>query len=281
MNSLTNLLDRIPVDTLVRLLGVGVPLIAVLVLGNVALSFIERAAVRHSRKRGLELRARYSVSVLRYLLATVAIIVAAFSFAGSWTGLGVSLGVIAAAAGFALQRPAASVAAWIAILVKKPFLIGDRIAVGTIARGDVIDLTLTHITLAEVGRWGSEDVSGRTIIVPNNVIFELPVIRYGDADDLVLTEVEFTISYASPVAKARDIAESIAIELAGPDCGAHTRIKIAENGVRMELRFNAQVAQANRLTSDVSERILSAFAETSDVRMAYARMDVQVVSAEA
>ena len=110
MNSLTNLLDRIPVDTLVRLLGVGVPLIAVLVLGNVALSFIERAAVRHSRKRGLELRARYSVSVLRYLLATVAIIVAAFSFAGSWTGLGVSLGVIAAAAGFALQRPAASVA---------------------------------------------------------------------------------------------------------------------------------------------------------------------------
>lgn len=276
MNALSSFMQRIPLDTLFRIVSVLVPLFIVLLIGNIILSYIERAALRHAGKHGQEMRARYSIRILRYAFAFIAIIVAAFSFAGSWTGLGVSLGVIAAAAGFALQRPAASIAAWLAILVKKPFLIGDRISIGTIARGDVLDLTLTHIVLAEVGRWGAEDVSGRTIIVPNNVIFELPVTRYGDADDQIMGEVEFTVTYESDLAKARLLAEEAATAVVGN--AAFSRIRLAENGVLIQVRFEAPVADANMLTSAISEKILIAYSAEPSVSIAYARMEVQMVS---
>ncbi len=36
------------------------------------------------------------------------------------------------------------------VIIKRPFEIGDRIIIGDV-RGDVIDLTLTHIYISEIG----------------------------------------------------------------------------------------------------------------------------------
>jgi len=277
MQAVYELLNRIPVSTLVRVASVAIPVLVALLIGNLLISVAERAALKRAGKRGQDLRVRSAIRLLRYLLAGSVLLIGAISYAGSWTGLGVSLGVVAAAAGFALQRPAASVAAWLTILLKKPFAIGDRIAIGEIARGDVIDLTLTHITLAEVGRWGAEDVSGRTVLVPNNVIFELPVTRYGSGTTRILGEVQFTVTYQSSVQRARELAEAIALETAGPKAKPHTRLKLADSGVTLELRFDVAVADANRVSSEISELILEAYRKEDEVELAYNRLDVQVL----
>ncbi len=277
MESFTSYLDRIPVESLLRITAVVMPLIFVLVLGNLVLSLVERTAGAQSSKRRSAVHVRQAIRIFRYIFIALVILVGAFSYSGSWTGLGVSLGVMAAAAGFALQRPAASVAAWFTILVKRPFGIGDRIVIGTIARGDVLDVTLTHISLAEVGRYGAEDVSGRTILVPNNVIFELPVTRYGDGEDTVLGEVELTVTYDSNVKRAREIAEEVASSVSGADSRAHTRVKLTDNGVLMEIRYDVKVRAANRVASEISEGILDAIRQEEDIQLAYARMDVRMV----
>lgn len=280
MNDLAQYLSRIPVETFVRIVAIVIPLSIALIVGNIVLSFVERAAVMHAGKHDHEARARYAVKILRYLFAFLAIAIGAFMYAGSWTGLGIGLSVLVAAMGFALQRPAASIAGWITILFKKPFLIGDRISIGTIAKGDVVDLTLTHITLAEVGRWGAEDVSGRTVLVPNNMIFDYPVTRYGNAETRIMTEVEFTVTFDSDLARARTLAEGIATEAAGKASKAHTRVKIAELGILIEVRFTASVQNANRMSSEVTERILEALRDEKAVALAYSK-DVRVVEHKA
>lgn len=277
MEVIVEYLQRIPVGTLVKVVAVALPLTFVLVVGNLVLALIARTAGASTRKKKQAIRIRQTVHILRYIFIALVILVGAFSYTGSWTGLGVSLGVIAAAVGFALQRPAASVAAWFTILFKKPFQIGDRILIGTIARGDVLDVTLTHIYLAEVGRYGAEDVSGRTILVPNNVIFEMPITRYGDAEDTVLGEVELTVTYDSDIKRAREIAETVAAEISGSDSRAHTRVKLTDSGVLMEIRYDVRVRSANRIASEISEGILEAIRNEPGISLAYQRMDVRVV----
>src|SRR3989344_242908 len=85
-----------------------------------------------------------------YLVVGLGLIVALLSYSGSWTGLGITLGLFSAALGFALQRPITGVAAWVMLDIKRPFEIGDRIIVSGV-RGDVADVTLTHIYVREIG----------------------------------------------------------------------------------------------------------------------------------
>lgn len=276
--TLKTILRKLAIDEkmLVHIVSVALPLLLVFVIGMFIIRAVERGAMQRANKDDVG-RIRQGARIVRYLFIAALAVIASFSFAGSWTGLGVSLGVVAAAMGFALQKPAASVAAWLTILLKRPFRIGDRIAIGSLAKGDVTELTLTHLYLAEVGRLGAEDISGRTIMLPNSVIFEQPLIRYGKAKDRILNEVEFTITYDSDLKKARALAESLALEIGGAKAEPHTRIKLGESGILIEVRFQAPVAEANRMSSDLAQEIVLACKQSKDVTLAFHRVDVALI----
>ena len=52
--------------------------------------------------------------------------------------------------GWSLQRPVTDIAAWLMVMIKRPFKIGDRIIIRGV-RGDVLEISPTHILLGEVG----------------------------------------------------------------------------------------------------------------------------------
>jgi len=108
----------------------------------------------------------------RYLWLAVIFIFALISLSGSLLSLGISAAFLGMILGWSLQAPVTGIAAWLMIVVKRPFKIGDRVIIAGII-GDVVDITLTHIVLDQVGGTiGGEEKSGRGVLIPNAILFQ-------------------------------------------------------------------------------------------------------------
>ncbi len=68
------------------------------------------------------------------------------------------LGLLSAGLAIALKDMVANFAAWIFIIWRKPFEVGNRIQIGDKA-GDVIDLRPFQFTILEIGNWVKADQS--------------------------------------------------------------------------------------------------------------------------
>ncbi len=137
------------------------------------------------------------INMVKYVFILIFLIVLAFSYSGSWAELGLVAGLLTAAAGLALSKPLSGIVAWLVMVTKRPFEIGDRIMIGDV-KGDVKDITLTHILLDEVGGTiDGEERSGRTVIVPNSTLFEEKIINYTAHDDFILDEINTLVTYES------------------------------------------------------------------------------------
>ena len=80
--------------------------------------------------------------------------------------------------GWSLQAPVTGIAAWLMLILKHPFKIGDRVIIAGIT-GDVMDITLTHVILNQVGGTvSSEERSGRGILIPNAILFAQTITNY-------------------------------------------------------------------------------------------------------
>ena len=222
--------------------------------------------------------------VLEYFFLVMLVIFAIFSYVGSWAGLGIGLGLFTAALGFALQRPIAGVVAWLIIVLRKPFSIGDRISVDN-ATGDVIDITLTHIHLGEVGgNLLGYDSTGRIILVPNFNIFEKNVINYTMYDDFIVDQVIVTVTYESDIDKATkiilDSANKCLKELKPKERPfprfekPYTRLAFQASGVDIKLRYSAPVRRLQELSSEVTKEIYNRFKKTKNVEFAYPHTEV-------
>ena len=81
-------------------------------------------------------------SVWKFVIAVFVVI----ALSGSLKILGLSAAFLGMMLGWSLQAPVTGIAAWLMIVLKRPFKIGDRIIIGGII-GDVMDVTLTHVIL--------------------------------------------------------------------------------------------------------------------------------------
>jgi small-conductance mechanosensitive channel len=123
---------------------------------------------------------RYNVGRIVRLAegVVIAFIVISALFA-NWYTAAVSLGIVSAILGFALQTPISSFIGWVYILVKHPYRVGDRIQIGS-ATGDVIDVGYLDTTLWEFGGpyVSTDHPSGRIIKFPNANVLSEPVYNY-------------------------------------------------------------------------------------------------------
>ncbi|MBU3924205.1 MAG: mechanosensitive ion channel family protein [Nanoarchaeota archaeon] len=196
------------------------------------------------------------------------------SYFKSWTGIGVFLGLLTAGLGFALQRPITGVAAWLMMTIKRPFSIGDRIIIGDV-RGDVYDITLTHIYLDEVGAGiSSGEVTGRNIMIPNYLFFEQNIINYTLTNDFVLSSMDVSITYESDLDKAIEIIERVAGECISEIKEKHkdvpyTRISMAESSMIISLKFYVPARQMMELKSKITKKVYDSIKNEKDVEIAY------------
>ena len=187
-----------------------VPLV-VFIIFNFLLNVAKRELLKKARTKKQITNIDLFHKMAKYSLFLLLIIVAAFSYIGSWTGIGISVGFLSVIVAWTLMRPLLGVVAWLTLVIKRPVSIGDRVKIGDV-KGDVEDITLTHIYVRETGSLvhGSEDVSGSLAIIPNAFLFEQSITNYTDKDNYVLDEVSFTITYESDIDKASKIATDVA-----------------------------------------------------------------------
>ena len=115
-------------------------------------------------------------------IAYVTWLVAALLVASIWVEglrqLGTFLGLFSAGVAIALKDVIVDLAGWLVIVTKPPFVLGDRVQISG-HRGDVVDISVLHFTLLEIGNWVEADQStGRVVRIPNSKILTEPIANY-------------------------------------------------------------------------------------------------------
>ena len=170
--------------------------------------------------------------------------------------------------GFALQSPISGVAAWAMVAVKRPFRVGDRVLFPTLnLLGDVLDIGFMYTTLNQVGgSIGSEEAIGRSILIPNAMLFSQVAINYTPKQQMpyFLDEVIIRLTFDSDW----DIAEKILLDAARKVSGevirqTHTepyiRSDIYDYGVYMRLRYMTPAWERPRMAHEILKEIFREF----------------------
>lgn len=128
------------------------------------------------------------------------------------TSLGTFFGLLSAGIAIALKDLLASVAAWLFIIARKPFMIGDRIEIDGVA-GDVIDFRVFQFSIMEIGNWVDADQStGRIIHIPNHKILTENLANYSSGFEHIWNEIEVVFTFESNREKARAILNRVIAE---------------------------------------------------------------------
>jgi small-conductance mechanosensitive channel len=198
------------------------PLIQRLVVGSMAmvLVLIGRIAFKGYLIEPLEdAAARFNLNRIVNLVAYLAIffIVLSILFA-NWYTAAVSLGLLSLVLGFALQAPISSFIGWIYLIVKKPYRVGDRIAIDN-ATGDVIDVSYLDTTLWEFGGpmiSTTNHPSGRIIKFPNSKVLSAPVFNYSwGLFPYIWNDIKFQVAYQSDLSFIAQVMSDTAAEEVG------------------------------------------------------------------
>ena len=216
----------------------------------------------------------------RYLwLAVVVIVALVIGLSGSIAALGVSAAFLGMILGWSLQAPVTGIAAWLMIVLKRPFKIGDRIIVAGIT-GDVTDINLTHIVLNQVGGTiGGEEKSGRGVMIPNAILFQQVIYNYNFETKYVLDEVPVLITYESEVADAERIlvqaAQQVTTDILSKlEQKPFVRAELADSGIRLRLRYQTLAMERQRISSEIVKRIIDEFNANPSVEFAYPHTEV-------
>lgn len=143
---------------------------------------------------------RYNLLRITRFLAIVCslIVVASFLFQNLYAAA-VSFGLISLVLGFALQAPIASFIAWIYLVFRRSYLVGDRIQIKGF-RGDVVEISYLDTSILECSGdyLGNDRTSGRVIRFPNSLILREEIINYSGTEvPFIWNETALQVAYTS------------------------------------------------------------------------------------
>lgn len=137
--------------------------------------------------------------ITRFLAMVFSLVVIVSFLFQNLYGTALSLGLASLLLGFALQAPITSFIAWVYLIIRRSYLVGDRIQINGL-RGDVIDISYLDTSILECsGDYLVNDrSSGRIIRFPNSLILKEEIINYsGPQVPFIWNETAIQISYTS------------------------------------------------------------------------------------
>lgn len=143
---------------------------------------------------------RYNLlRIIRFLAIVCSLIVVASFLFQNLYAAAVSFGLISLVLGFALQAPITSFIAWIYLVFRRSYLVGDRIQIKDY-RGDVISINYLDTTIEECSGdyLGNDRKSGRLIRFPNSLILRNEIINYSGPElPFIWNETALQVAYTS------------------------------------------------------------------------------------
>ena len=210
----------------------------------------------------------------------------------SFEMLGTVLGLISAGLAIALRDPVVNIFAWMFIIVRRPFELGDRIQVRAV-KGDVVDLRIFDFSVMEVGEWTKADVrTGRVVRIPNGELFRTSVAVYQqgwyaeiwhefyvtvtfesnweDGKKILVELLRSEIGEISPDV-TRDMSERASNYLILSDDRTAPQVLVCgrDSGVEFTLRYLCKTGSQRRTETQLWERILTEFGRRDDIVLAY------------
>lgn len=143
---------------------------------------------------------RYNLlRITRFLSIVFSLIVVASVLFQNLLAAAATFGLISLVLGFALQAPITSFIAWIYLVFRRSYLVGDRIQIKNF-RGDVVEISYLDTSIIECSGdyLGNDRRSGRIIRFPNSLILNQEIINYSGPDiPFIWNETPLQIAYTS------------------------------------------------------------------------------------
>jgi len=240
---------------------------------------LSRELMRHAKTAKEKANTKVFLRLWKFFFLFIIALVLIFTYTESLTALGVSAGFIGVLLGWALQKPITGVAAWLMIITRKPFQVGDRVIIDEI-KGDVIDITLTHIHVDEAGGTiTGEEKSGRSLMIPCSTLFEKNIINYTLTDDVILDEVVSSITYESDIKQARKMCTHAAMEILKKrrthfPKKPYTRIQFGPYSIEIKTRYYTLADERESIHSDITQLIFDKIVKNKKVEIAYPHTEV-------
>ena len=242
-------------------------------------------------KRTTDVRVRYQwQKSSSYVAVGIALLLIARIWFEGLDSLTTYLGLLSAGIAIALKDVLTDFAGWIFLLWRRPFEVGDRIAIGAHA-GDVIDIRLFQFTLNEIGNWVDADQStGRVVHIPNGMVFTAPQVNYTRGFQYIWDEIPVLITFESDWRKAKDILTRIVEQHAEilteqaqrgvleaskkfmifySTLSPTVYTSVKDSGVNLTLRYLVEPRKRRGRQQVIWEEILTAFEKEANIDLAY------------
>ena len=157
---------------------------------------------------------RYNLLRITRFLSIVfsLVVVASFLFQNLYAAA-VSFGLFSLVVGFALQAPITSFIAWVYLVFRRSYLVGDRIQINGM-RGDVVEINYLDTSILECsGDYLVNDRrSGRIIRFPNSLILREEIINYsGPQVPFIWNETAIQVAYTSDLQFVEDCLMKVCV----------------------------------------------------------------------
>ena len=184
--------------------------IAIFVLLGLIRLIILRVVNRNTHSKKSQYKWRKNLSYASFFIGFLAVIQIWFTGIES---IATFLGLLSAGIAIALKDPVTDLAAFLFVIWRKPFDVGDRIELDTI-KGDVIDIRPFKFTVLEIGNWVDADQStGRVIHVPNHKVFTNQLANYTSDFEFIWNEIQVLVTFESDWKKAKEILTQVVEEV--------------------------------------------------------------------
>ena len=225
-----------------------------------------------------------------YIASFIGVLVIGQIWFSGIESLATFLGLVSAGLAIALKDPVTDLAAWMFIIWRRPFDVGDRIELGP-NKGDVIDIRPFKFTILEIGNWVNADQStGRVIHIPNHKVFSESLANYTSDFEFIWNEIQVLLTFESDWKAAKKILETVINDVSSEFIDqAKEQIKRASKSYLIEFRYLTPIVYTDvkdsginltvryltnprrrRGTSEVVwERILDEFAQNENIDFAY------------
>ena len=258
---------RISVITLLMLIPI---FYAATWAGNSSRRLVEQRIIA---RLNIDAARRFSiVSLVRYAVMTIVVIIGLSVIGVNLSSLTVLFGVLGLGIGFGLQGAVANLFAGLMIIVARPIKEGDRVHIGGL-EGDVEQIKILYSVV--------NTITNETLIVPNRQIVENTVHNqsYGDPGIILMTDVQ--VAYRSDLDRVRDVLMLVGERVTFRTPGRDPRVlfrSFDDSGITVTLAIAiANSVQRHLARSEIIVEIWRAFRDNG-IEIPFPQRDLYVKS---